>query len=73
LIFLFPWLFLVWRQGGLAFAEILLLWLLIAICLRLFWRVSAVAGSMLIPYLAWVAFASALTLATWRLNPVLLG
>jgi len=28
---------------------------------------------MLIPYLAWVAFASALTLATWRLNPVLLG
>jgi len=50
-----------------------LLWLLIAICLRLFWRVSAVAGAMLIPYLAWMAFASALTLATWRLNPVLLG
>jgi benzodiazapine receptor len=70
---LWTWLFFVWRQGGLAFAEILLLWLLIAICVRLFWRVSAVAGALLVPYLAWVSFASVLTLATWRLNPVLLG
>lgn len=70
---LWTWLFFVWRQGGAAFAEILLLWLLIAICIRLFWRVSAVAGALLIPYLAWVSFAATLTLATWRLNPVLLG
>lgn len=70
---LWTWLFFVWRQGGLAFVEILLLWLLIAVCMRLFWRISAVAGAMLVPYLAWVTFASALTFATWRLNPVLLG
>ena len=70
---LWTWLFFVWRMGGPAFAEILVLWLLIALCIRLFWRVSAVAGALLIPYLAWVTFAAALTLATWRLNPELLG
>jgi tryptophan-rich sensory protein len=34
-----------------------------------FWRVSAAAGALLIPYLAWVTFASFLNLAVWRLNP----
>ncbi|HRB29192.1 MAG TPA: tryptophan-rich sensory protein [Nitrosomonas sp.] len=67
------WLFFVWRQGGLAFAEILVLWVLILVTIGLFWRVSRVAASLLLPYLAWVSFASVLTLATWRLNPVLLG
>lgn len=70
---LWTWLFFVWRQGGLAFAEILVLWVLILVTIRLFWRVSALAGALLLPYLAWVSFASALTLATWRLNPQLLG
>jgi translocator protein len=70
---LWTWLFFVWRQGGLAFAEILLLSVLIAITVRLFWQVSKLAGVMLVPYLVWVCFASALTLATWRLNPEFLG
>jgi tryptophan-rich sensory protein len=70
---LWPWLFFVWRQGGLAFAEILLLWTLIVVTIVLFSRVSKVAAVLLLPYLAWVSFASALTLATWRLNPGLLG
>ena len=70
---LWTWLFFVWRQGGLASAEILLLWALILVTIGLFWRVSAVAGLLLLPYLAWVSFASALTLATWRLNPQVLG
>ena len=34
---------------------------------------SKLAGLLLIPYLAWVSFASALTLASWRLNPGVLG
>lgn len=70
---LWTWLFFVWHQGGLAFAEILLLWLLIAVTIGAFWRVSKVAGALLVPYLAWVSFASALTLAMWRLNPGVFG
>ena len=70
---LWTWLFFVLRQGGLAFAEILVLWALILVTMGLFWRVSRAAATLLLPYLAWVSFASVLTLATWRLNPELLG
>jgi len=70
---LWTWLFFVWRQGGLAFAEILLLLALILVTIVLFWRVNRLAAVLLFPYLFWVSFASALTLATWRLNPGLLG
>ena len=70
---LWTWLFFVWRQGAMAFAEILLLWLLILGTIGLFWPVSKVAAALLMPYLAWVSFASALTFATWRLNPGLLA
>jgi len=35
--------------------------------------VRPVAGALLLPYLAWVAFASALTYAVWQRNPALLG
>jgi benzodiazapine receptor len=70
---LWTWLFFVWRQGGLAFAEILVLWVLILVTTGLFWRVSRAAAALLLPYLAWVSLASVLTFATWRLNPELLG
>lgn len=70
---LWTWLFFVWRQGALAFGEILLLWLLIAAVMALFWRVRQLAAALLVPYLAWVSFAAALTYATWQLNPNLLG
>jgi tryptophan-rich sensory protein len=66
-------LFFVWRQGGLAFAEILLLLALILATIGLFWRVNRLAAVLLFPYLLWVSFASALTLFTWRLNPGLLA
>ena len=70
---LWTWIFFVWKQGGLAFAEILLLWVLIVATIALFWRVSRLSAVLLLPYIAWVSFASALTLASWRLNPGLLG
>ena len=70
---LWTWLFFVWRLGALAFAEILLLWAMIVATIVLFWRVSRLAAALLVPYLAWVSFATALTYAVWRLNPVLLG
>ena len=52
---------------------VLLLWGLILATVVAFWRVRPLAGALLLPYLAWVSFACALTWATWRLNPGLLG
>ena len=40
--------------------------------LVLFWRVRPLAGMLLLPYLAWICFASALNFAVWRANPGLL-
>jgi benzodiazapine receptor len=70
---LWTWLFFVWQQGALAFAEILILWAMILATLVAFWRVRLLAGALLLPYLAWVTFALALTFATWQLNPRLLA
>ncbi len=70
---LWSWLFFLWHQGGLAFAEVLILWCLIVATVVSFWRISALATALLMPYLAWVTFASALTFAVWRLNPGLLS
>ena len=70
---LWSWLFFVWRLGALAFAEILVLWGLILCTIVAFWRVRAIAGALLIPYLAWVTFAAALAYAIWQRNPALLS
>jgi tryptophan-rich sensory protein len=70
---LWTWLFFVWHQGALSFAEIVVLWLLVASTIVAFWRLHRLAALMLVPYLAWVSFASALTFSLWRLNPTALG
>jgi translocator protein len=70
---LWSWLFFAWRLGGPAFAEVIVLWLLIAATAWQFWRLHRLAALLLVPYLAWVAFASALNFTLWRMNPVLLG
>ena len=69
---LWSWVFFVWQQGALAFAEVLLLWCLIVATVAAFWRINTLAALLMLPYLAWVTFASALTFAAWRLNPNLL-
>lgn len=69
---LWTWVFFVWHQGGLAFAEVMLLWCLIVVTAVSFRRLNALAAVLLLPYLAWVTFASALTWSAWRLNPDLL-
>jgi translocator protein len=53
---------------GWAFAEILVLWAAILATLLQFRQVSRTAAWLLVPYLAWVTFAAALTFAVWRLN-----
>jgi tryptophan-rich sensory protein len=70
---LWTWLFFAWRQGAWAFAEILLLWILILATGAAFWRVRPWAGALLLPYLLWVSYASALTYSVWQRNPQLLA
>ena len=70
---LWSWLFFAWNRGGMAFVDIVLLWLAIVGTVMLFWRVRALAGVLLIPYLLWVSFASVLNYALWRLNPAILA
>lgn len=69
---LWTWVFFVWHQGAFAFAEVILLWCLIVATAASFRRLNALAAVLLLPYLAWVTFAAALTFSTWRLNPDLL-
>jgi tryptophan-rich sensory protein len=56
------------RMPGVAFAEIVLLWLAILATLITFWRLNTTAGYLLLPYLVWTAFAGALNFALWRMN-----
>lgn len=70
---LWSWLFFRWQQGALAFADVVLLDALVAWTLVRFWRLHRLAGALLLPYLAWVSFAAALTFSVWQRNPALLG
>ena len=70
---IWSWLFFAWSLGGWAFADILLLWVLIVATVIAFWRVRPLTGVLLIPYLLWVTFAAVLNYAVWQLNPQILG
>jgi tryptophan-rich sensory protein len=70
---LWSWLFFAWHTGVWAFADIVLLWLMILAVLVDFWRVRPLAGVLLVPYLAWVGYAAALNFQVWQLNPGVLG
>jgi tryptophan-rich sensory protein len=56
------------HRPGVAFAEIILLWLVIVWTIAAFWRVHRVAAWLLVPYLVWVSFAAVLNGTLWRLN-----
>jgi translocator protein len=62
------WLFFGLQSPGLAFAEIIVLWLLILATTVLFWRARTAAGVLMLPYVAWVTFAMVLNYTIWRLN-----
>jgi benzodiazapine receptor len=57
------------HRPDIAFFEILFLWASILATLILFWRVRPLAGLLLVPYLAWVSFASFLNYTIWQMNP----
>ena len=56
------------HRPGVAFAEIVLLWLAIVATLVAFRPVNRTAAWLLVPYLAWVSFAAVLNGTLWRLN-----
>lgn len=69
---LWSWLFFAWRLGALAAVEVVVLLALIVATVIAFWRCSRLAAALLVPYLLWVGFASALTWSVWQSNPGLL-
>ncbi len=64
------WLFFGLHRMDLAFFEINVLWFAILATALAFRRIDRPAAWMLVPYLAWVAFATVLNATFWRLNPV---
>ena len=62
------WAFFGRHEIGWALLDLLGLWLVLGITVAVFYRVSHMAGSLMVPYLAWVSFALAVNLEIWRLN-----
>ena len=65
---LWSYLFFGLHRPGVALADIGALWIVILVVAVLFWRVDWRAGALMVPYLAWVGFASCLNFVLWRLN-----
>jgi tryptophan-rich sensory protein len=63
------WLFFGLHRPDLALADIVILLILIVALTFVFWRRDRLAGVLLVPYVAWVAFAAVLNYALWQLNP----
>jgi translocator protein len=67
----FSWSFVFFHfhQLGLAFAVIICMWLFILATILFFRKINKIAALLLIPYILWVTYASALNLAVWQMNP----
>lgn len=48
--------------------DIVPLWAAILATLASFWKISPIAGTLLVPYWLWVSFAAALNFAIWKMN-----
>lgn len=51
-----------------AFYYIIMLWVIIIAYIFVSWRIDRLASLMMMPYLAWVSFASVLNYYYWQLN-----
>lgn len=69
---LWSWLFFAWHMGALAMVDVLVLLALIVATTLVFWRIRPLAGILMLPYIAWVCLASALTWSVWHNNPAVL-
>ena len=70
---LWPWLFFRWRLGAVSLAEIVALLVVLLLTVGAFARIHRLAAALLLPYLAWVGYATALTWSVWRRNPEMLA
>lgn len=70
---LWSWLFFAWHKGAASFADIVLLDVLVIATVWRFHRSDRVAALLLLPYLAWIVFATALNWTVWSTNAPLLG
>ena len=52
----------------LAFGEIMILWIMIAVLIKLFYRIDKRSAYLMLPYLLWVSFAMLLNFSLWQLN-----
>jgi translocator protein len=65
---LWSWIFFSRHQIGTALVDLVVLLVAVLLTIVNFMKVSRTAAWLLVPYLAWVAFAIYLNLAFWRLN-----
>lgn len=56
------------RNPGLAFVDIIIIWLFIIVLIIRFWKIDKRASYLLAPYLIWVSIASVLNYYLWILN-----
>lgn len=70
--FNFTWSYLFFgiKRIDLAMIDIIAMWISIAATIATFWTISPLAAALLIPYLAWVSFASFLNFTILKLNPI---
>ena len=57
------------QKIGAAVATIVVLDVAVLVTMLAFRTVDRLAALLMLPYLAWVAFATVLNIAIWRLNP----
>ena len=63
-----PLLFFGLHMIGLALINIIVMWIMIILTMRAFFKIAKAAGWLLAPYLAWVSFATVLNASIWWLN-----
>jgi len=71
LVLNFLWTFIFFGLHSLLYGlvEIVMLWIVIALTMISFSRVSKAAGLLLLPYIVWISIAGTLNYYLWLLNP----
>jgi tryptophan-rich sensory protein len=66
----FSWsfLFFYFKWPGIAFIEIIIMWIAIIMMIMTFYQIKPLAAYLQVPYFLWVSFASVLNGAIWYLN-----
>ena len=66
--FFWSFIFFKLQQPAWAFAEIIVMWLMILLTILWFRKINVAAAWLLVPYICWVSFASVLNYSIWKLN-----